>query len=172
MTHLSLVRIALELPPLPQLNKQECPSWTYLALGDGPQNAPLLATIVYLFKRKIILLKLLVTLKPGYFLLICPSSFHSYQWFWLLFKELYCCIDISSLYLTWLPKSPMIPRADDAEELDLPGSQSLIGILQPHLGLEGSGEIAVRIRNSVFKEYGQYLSLQVNIGSANTWVST
>lgn len=66
----------------------------------------------------------------------------------------------------------MIPRADDAEELDLPGSQSLIGILQPHLGLEGSGEIAVRIRNSVFKEYGQYLSLQVNIGSANTWVST
>lgn len=99
---------AILVPPLPQLNKQECPSWTYLALGDGPQNGPLLATIVYLFKRKIILLKLLVTLKPGYFLLICLSSFHSYQWFWLLFKELYCCIDISSLYLTWLPKSPTI----------------------------------------------------------------
>jgi len=60
------VLIALELPPLLQLNKQECPSWTYLALGVGPQNAPLLGTIVYQFKRKIILLKLCVTLKPGF----------------------------------------------------------------------------------------------------------
>ena len=107
---------ALELPPLRQLNKQECPSWTYLELGDGPQNAPLLGTIVFIFRRKISLLKLFVTLKPGYFLLICLSSFHSYRWFWLfvkvtcgytytgwvVIKELYCCIDISSLYLSWL----------------------------------------------------------------------
>ena len=60
--------------------------------------------------------KLFVTLKPGNFLLICLSSFHSYLWFWLfvkvtcrytytgwvVIKELYCCIDISSLYLSCL----------------------------------------------------------------------
>ena len=61
-------------------------TWTYLALGNSPQNAPLLGTIVFLFKRKIILLKLFVTLKPGCFLLICLSSFHSYRWFWLFVK--------------------------------------------------------------------------------------
>ena len=38
------------------------PIMDILSTGDGPQNAPLLGTIVYLFKRKIILLKLLVTL--------------------------------------------------------------------------------------------------------------
>jgi len=58
LTHLNSVLIALELPPPPQLNKQECPSWTYLALGDGPQNPPLLGIIVYLFKTKVILLKI------------------------------------------------------------------------------------------------------------------
>ena len=47
-----------------------------------------------------------------------------------------------------------------------------VGILLRHLELEGSGEIAVRMRTSVFKEYGQYLSSQVNIGRANTWVGT
>ena len=85
-------------------------------LGDGPQNAPLLCTIVYLFKRKIILLKLFVTLKPGYFFSICLSNLYSYLWFWLfvkvtcrytytgwvVIKEFYYCIDISSLYLSWL----------------------------------------------------------------------
>ena len=40
----------------------------------------------------------------------------------------------------------------------------MIAILLRHLGLEASGEIAVRMRTSVFKEYGQYLSLQANIG--------
>ena len=45
---------------------------------------------------------------------------------------------------------------------DLPGSRSLIGILLRHLRLEGSGEIAARMRASVFKEYDRYLSLRVN----------
>ena len=85
-TKLSIV-IALGLRPLLQLNEQECPSWTYLALGGGPQNAPLLGITVYLFKRKIISLKLFVTLKPGYCWLTCLSSFYCYIYlyfsFWL-----------------------------------------------------------------------------------------
>ena len=36
---------------------------------------------------------------------------------------------------------------------DFPGSRGLIGILLRHLGLEGSREIAVRMRTSVFKEH-------------------
>ena len=61
------------------------PIMDILSTGDGPQNAPLLGTIVYLFKRKVSLLKLFVTLKPGYFLLNCLSRFHSYLWFCFFF---------------------------------------------------------------------------------------
>ena len=57
-----------------------------------------------------------IAIKPGYFLLICLSRFHTYLWFWffvkvkcrythtgwVVIKEIYCCIDISSLYLSWL----------------------------------------------------------------------
>lgn len=64
----------------------------------------------------IILLKLFVTLKPGYFFSICLSNLYSYLWFWLfvkvtcrytytgwvVIKEFYYCIAISSLYLSWL----------------------------------------------------------------------
>ena len=78
---LNLVLIALGLPPLPQLNKHEYPPWTYLAQGDVPQNTSLLGIMVYLFKIKIIFLKLFKILKPGYCWFTCLSGFYSYLWF-------------------------------------------------------------------------------------------
>ena len=45
---------------------KQVPIMDILSTGGGPQKAPLLGIVVYLFKRKIILLKLFVTLKLRY----------------------------------------------------------------------------------------------------------